>query len=94
MNEVDLKVVSNKVCKKVYKKDLTDKMICAGGSAEGGKDSCQVFIYLLIFYYRSICRSFSLIEPSLTFSLKIDSVLILIPFSCKTISYGKSVFFL
>ena len=43
LKEVVLKVVSNAKCDPHYYGYITDKMICAGGSAEGGKDSCQVF---------------------------------------------------
>jgi secreted trypsin-like serine protease len=41
LNEVDVPIVSNAVCKKAmqYDGDITNRMICAGFS-EGGKDSC------------------------------------------------------
>ncbi|XP_055050405.2 trypsin-3-like [Misgurnus anguillicaudatus] len=40
LQEVQIPIVSDSVCKTAYVADLTDNMICAGLS-QGGKDSCQ-----------------------------------------------------
>jgi trypsin len=40
LRTVDLPLISQEVCRRVYPGEITDRMICAG-IARGGKDSCQ-----------------------------------------------------
>ena len=40
LKQVSLSVISNQDCAATYN-DLTDNMLCAGGSPQGGEDSCQ-----------------------------------------------------
>jgi len=40
LRQVSLPVVASDVCRATYA-DLTDNMLCAGGTAAGGEDSCQ-----------------------------------------------------
>ena len=52
LQEVQVPVMSNSDCGKVYgSSQITSKMICAGTS-EGGKDSCQVIYNLKTFTFK------------------------------------------
>lgn len=57
LREVSVPIVSNEECGKMYgKTKISSRMICAGYIGVGGKDACQVALFLLLLQGTSVRR--------------------------------------